>query len=718
MMERKFRSIRDKLVFFLSLSAIIALLLSFVAIFIYYVDREKEHTIETIEQIASILSKNLSAPIEFDDTESSISIMESISLGKNILSAHLHSDIDELFAEYKTERLSDAFVLNDYAIEDISEQKSFIDTNYIVVRVPVYIDDEIIASLALVSNTAELKKVIFEIFITQLIVFVVVITIIVLLAYRYEHIFTNPIIRLKRVMRSVADDKDYTIAIDDKRNDEFQNLYDGFNYMISAINTQNTQLQHYSDKISTLLDNAGQGFLTIDENLIIDDEYSKECERLLGQNLGGVDISELLFSSKKELVTEAIADALDSDDETIRGYILSLLPAEVVYQNRALKLEYKVLQNKKVMMIISDITTQKRLQHRIKQEQELLKMIVEIVSDSDGFFDTKREYEHFAHSLDSYIDDNHTESLAALYRIIHTFKGSFAQYYMHQMVDFLHNIESSLADMKSDKTITNERLLTFLKEQDFIFILDNELEKIEEILGDDFFSESNYVKIDSRYLKELQEKVIGFISKDDENISKYADVFKRVLNLSNVKLINLLKPYASLIEQLSQKLDKQIYPLEIQGSDDIVVPLEFRAFTKTLVHLFRNSIDHGIEDAESRVALDKDEYGKIECSFRMSNDKLEIIISDDGAGIDRDKLIAKAIEAGVISSGEGMSDSEIFNLIFLDNFSTKDEVSTLSGRGVGMSAIKAELDRLGGSIEITSTKNIGTSVRFLLPTKE
>lgn len=286
------------------------------------------------------------------------------------------------------------------------------------------------------------------------------------------------------------------------------------------------------------------------------------------------------------------------------------------------------------------------------------------------------------------------------------------------MVDFLHNIESSLADMKSDKTITNERLLTFLKEQDFIFILDNELEKIEEILGDDFFSESNYVKIDSRYLKELQEEIIGFISKDDENISKYADVFKRVLNLSNVKLINLLKPYASLIEQLSQKLDKQIYPLEIQGSDDIVVPLEFRAFTKTLVHLFRNSIDHGIEDAESRVALDKDEYGKIECSFRMSNDKLEIIISDDGAGIDRDKLIAKAIEAGVISSGEGMSDSEIFNLIFLDNFSTKDEVSTLSGRGVGMSAIKAELDRLGGSIEITSTKNIGTSVRFLLPTKE
>ena len=105
--------------------------------------------------------------------------------------------------------------------------------------------------------------------------------------------------------------------------------------------------------------------------------------------------------------------------------------------------------------------------------------------------------------------------------------------------------------------------------------------------------------------------------------------------------------------------------------------------------------------------------GTISCSFEMEDEQLHIVISDDGAGIDIEKLREKLHTQGIET--KELTKNEIYNYIFNDNFSTKDEVSSISGRGVGMSVVKYECEKLDGRIEITSEKNIGTTFEFVLP---
>ena len=163
-------------------------------------------------------------------------------------------------------------------------------------------------------------------------------------------------------------------------------------------------------------------------------------------------------------------------------------------------------------------------------------------------------------------------------------------------------------------------------------------------------------------------------------------------------------------------MEKEIYEFDIIGDKELVVPAEFKSFIKALIHVFRNSIDHGIEDPETRVLKGKDEKGTIACTFAVKDDCLQLMISDDGAGIDCEKIKGKLSHKDI--NLDGLTRSEIFDLIFNDNFTTKDEISNISGRGIGMSSIKIELENLNGRYEIQSKEDVGTTFVFKLPLKK
>ena len=165
--------------------------------------------------------------------------------------------------------------------------------------------------------------------------------------------------------------------------------------------------------------------------------------------------------------------------------------------------------------------------------------------------------------------------------------------------------------------------------------------------------------------------------------------------------------------QTAQRLEKEIYEFEIIGDDEILVPDSYKPFIKSLIHLFRNSVDHGIETPEERVELDKDERGTISCIISQNdNNEIKIIISDDGAGIDVER-IKKIVSAHTDISD--LTDKEVYQYIFKDNMSTKEVITETSGRGVGMSAVKAELEKLNGTIKIQSELNVGTTFVFDIP---
>lgn len=491
-----------------------------------------------------------------------------------------------------------------------------------------------------------------------------------------------------------------------------------------TIQIRTKQLEESKEHISKLLNNADQGFLSFSNDFVIDLEYSQACKNFFTEEPAGKNIADLLFTDvyKKELFIEIINDALSHEDETTTEYILGLLPSEISLNSKILKIEYKLIDKIKCMLILTDVTETKALEKKIKKEQKTLKMIVEIVSDSEIFFDTKKDYEKFISSFKFYIDENRTplKNLSEIYRIIHTFKGAFSQFYMENIVNFLHELESKLTIMIKEHQTSNQKLLSVLENTDFKVSLNEEIKTVTGILGEEFFNDTNYIKVNSDSLYELQ-KSASFLLRNEKQLPlKHKDICEKILNLSKIKLINLLRPYNNLVNQLSQRLGKDIYDFKVIGDSSIEVTSEYKPFVKSLMHVFRNCIDHGIEDPETRVEKDKDEKGTIICNFQKVDNTIEIMLSDDGDGIDKEKILNKALKENIINQDEArnLNDDEILNLIFVEQFSTKEEISHISGRGVGMSALKTEIQALKGKIEIRSQKDIGTTFVFTLPYEE
>lgn len=522
--------------------------------------------------------------------------------------------------------------------------------------------------------------------------------------------------------------KDYAQQIELNSSDEFGQMAKNLNDNISVsaklheeIHELNTNLEEKIEektkKVTTLLNNAGQGFLTFNREFIIDDEYSKECEKLISHDIANKDITQLLFKDdqKKILFKTTLLNAIDEKVKIKQNSYISLLPSIILLNKKAIKLEYKIVENEKFMLILTNITSQKKLEKKIRKEQEILKMIVAIVSESEVFYETKKEYLNFINNYTTIINENKTplHNIANIYRTIHTFKGTFSQIFMHEMVTFLHTIESDISKLQKETTHTNNDLINVLNKYDFTQTFENSLSIIQEILGDEFLESDNYLKVDISDISILQEKVQAILNNYENVMPEYKEILSQIQNLSCTKLYTMLNPYVSSTLQLAHRLEKEIYAFEIICDKSIIISDNYKPFTKSLIHVFRNCIDHGIETPEVRVENNKDEKGTISCNVELTDGNLHITVCDDGAGIDIDKLKNRLIQHN--QDVNSMSNQDIYNTIFEENFSTKKSVSDISGRGVGMSAVKHEIEKINGEVKITSEKNIGTTLEFIVP---
>lgn len=178
-------------------------------------------------------------------------------------------------------------------------------------------------------------------------------------------------------------------------------------------------------------------------------------------------------------------------------------------------------------------------------------------------------------------------------------------------------------------------------------------------------------------------------------------------------MYGLLKPYSSLVTKLALKFEKDIEELIIEGDKNFVVDNKLKPFIKSLGYVFRNSIDHKIENPEERVMKEKEGKGVLIYQFKEKNNKLHITISDDGMGLNSIKIMDLVINKGINISF--LSENELYKIISNDNFSIKTIVSEISGRGVSISAVKNELDKLDWVAEIISQKDIDTTFEFIIP---
>ncbi|MFO0596750.1 MAG: ATP-binding protein [Myxococcaceae bacterium] len=168
------------------------------------------------------------------------------------------------------------------------------------------------------------------------------------------------------------------------------------------------------------------------------------------------------------------------------------------------------------------------------------------------------------------------------------------------------------------------------------------------------------------------------------------------------------------VRDTARRTHKQV-ELTLVGEDTEIDKLMVDALHDPLVHMLRNAIDHGLETPDDRRAANKGETGKLVLEASHQGGEVLVQLSDDGRGLNRDKIRARAIERGLIKAEDQLSDQQICELIFLPGFSTKENIDELSGRGVGMDVVKTTIEGLRGRVQVTSTEGRGTRIRLSVP---
>jgi two-component system chemotaxis sensor kinase CheA len=192
------------------------------------------------------------------------------------------------------------------------------------------------------------------------------------------------------------------------------------------------------------------------------------------------------------------------------------------------------------------------------------------------------------------------------------------------------------------------------------------------------------------------------------------EVRDSALQLRMVKIGATFSRFTRVVHDVSRELGKDIV-LKVSGEDTELDKTVVEKITDPLTHLVRNSMDHGIEPADVRVARGKPAQGTVSLNAYHDSGTIVIEVSDDGGGLKRDKIIAKATERGLIQPGQVLTDTEVFNLIFEAGFSTAEAITNLSGRGVGMDVVKRNITALRGTVSISSVEGKGTTVTVRLP---
>jgi PAS domain S-box-containing protein len=474
-------------------------------------------------------------------------------------------------------------------------------------------------------------------------------------------------------------------------------------------------VQERTAAVRNLLDNAGQGFLTTDSNLVVNEEYSAECLNIFGEPIGGKELTELLFPGDlegRETFKEISAQINIEKDQRKSELYLSLLPEEIILDGCHIAISYKIIESRidleqvdLLMLILTDITEKRKLEAHLEEERQLFEMVVRVVSNHMDFNATLREYRQYCRTCSEELLHGGTpyEVLTEHYRRIHTFKGAFHQFGMLNMVKKLHVLETRLIQYQeaSRGDLSLSHLSSLMARDVLESWITEDLDHLKKILGDSLFLQDNTLIINAESLRELEKRIIDTLSPLEIKL-----LLPEVRKLSWKPLRDQFKVYQEYVSRIAAREGKMVYPLEIEGGEMRADPERYRNFIRNLGHIFRNAVDHGIEIPEERIAAGKDISGRITCSVIEDKGCLVVTVSDDGSG-----LACLEIEA----VPESFKGTALVDIIFEDGYSTVQKASDLSGRGIGMSAIKSAVDKLGGSVEVSSVPGKGTTFRFILP---
>lgn len=240
-----------------------------------------------------------------------------------------------------------------------------------------------------------------------------------------------------------------------------------------------------------------------------------------------------------------------------------------------------------------------------------------------------------------------------------------------------------------------------------------DVEKVDQIInlvGELVITQSMLTQTASMLDPVLHERLLSGMGHLERNAR---DLQESVMSIRMMPMDYVFSRFPRLIRDLSAKLGKQVQLVTVGKETELDKGLIERIIDP-ITHLVRNSLDHGIERPEQRVHAGKDPVGRLTLSAQHQGGSIVIEVGDDGGGLSRERILAKALQQGMDVS-DTLADEDVWQLIFAPGFSTADEVTDVSGRGVGMDVVKRNIHEMGGHVEIASQRGRGTTIRIVLP---
>jgi two-component system chemotaxis sensor kinase CheA len=571
---------------------------------------------------------------------------------------------------------------------------------------------------------------------------------------RLSQRITKPIGSLVKSTEVIAQGN-YNVEVTPESNDEIGNLAHYFDGMRATIKRYTEHLQDIIDEkmqqVNDILNNIDQGLFTINFDGKVNPEYSRRANDILKvKDISKHTIQEILrLDQKQERAFSSWLSLVTEKHESQRWKkIVRLSPVQQLelmevggVEPKFVEFDYQRILDKnnklnKLMILARDVTEERRRdmemkEQRMRHENEMKTVLgivntppeemKEFVEDTDG------RLKHLTAALNRHLagaekmreqyPDGATyeikkEQVDELYRDIHTIKGNAGSYGFELLSTISHNLEDDLdklrepIEVRRDQTI--REMLEKIEKQ--VGLLDDVRKKMGQFFGE---GEDLAVKVPLLRIQSIDEKARKIAARKVE--PEVQQVLDECSKLTWKQLKDISRKYQKIVQKAGRKLGKEV-EFSVEPENLLLPPDEFSAIDEALVHLTRNAVDHGIEPAEVRAEVGKG-IGQVKISYSASRGIKVVTIADDGAGIDCNRLAAKAVEKGIITDKEcaAMSEDEKLNLIFRPGFSTAEVVTDISGRGFGMDIVKRNLDAIGAALTIGTKLGQGTEFTIAIP---
>jgi two-component system chemotaxis sensor kinase CheA len=483
-------------------------------------------------------------------------------------------------------------------------------------------------------------------------------------------------------------------------------------------------LQEKTNDILNMMQNMHQGLFTIMEGGIIHHEYAAYLEAILETDkIANRNFMDLLFSNcnlgsdRRDQVSTAV-EALLGSDEMMFDFNSHLLATEIVASlpgdcTKILELDWDPIilngEIDKMMVTVRDVTALKELQAEAEEQKRELEIIGHILSiDATKFNEFMSSAFNFIDECRALIketDEKDLDVVANLFRNMHTVKGNARTFGFNYITNSVHNVENTYDELRKikDKPWVRDELLQELKLAE-VDVQRYQMVARDKLGRDDSAEEDNNVAgVDKAKMSQLLASIeqLDMIDLPGPVKNCFKETYQTLISFDAKPIEEAIAPVLESAASLSGELNKPTPDMAMNSGGVYIKTSAHGMLNNIFMHVFRNAIDHGIETPHIRAEKGKSAQGTISLDTIKGDGFIEFVITDDGKGLAISRLYQKAVEEGVYKEGERPPAADIANLIFGSGFSTAETVTEVSGRGVGMDAVKQFLEQEGGSINVT-----------------